>query len=58
MREDPHALRLTSELVDLRAGDANWIRRTGRGKQNKEVQTALSREGTPSRFAKGDTSRE
>ena len=24
-REDTHALRLTSELVDLRAGDANWI---------------------------------
>ena len=25
--EDPRALRLTSELVDLRAGHAKWIRR-------------------------------
>ena len=26
--EDTHALRLTSKLVDLRAGYAKWIRRT------------------------------
>ena len=26
--EDPHILRLTSELVDLRVGYAKWIRRT------------------------------